>query len=52
MSSDVVYVTKLDLNGLSSEPLKQEKRSNALPNFKLVTMFQSPSQIDGKSMWP
>jgi hypothetical protein len=33
MSSDIVYVTKLDSNGLPSDPpLKQGKRSNVLPD--------------------
>jgi hypothetical protein len=50
MSYGVVYVTKLDLNELSSEPLKQGKRSNMLPDFKLETMSQSPSQIGMGSM--
>jgi hypothetical protein len=52
MSSDVVYVTKLDSNGLPSEPLKQGKHSNVLSDFKLETMSQSPSQIGGKCMRP
>jgi hypothetical protein len=50
MSFGMVYVTKLDSNGLPSEPLKQGKRSNALLDFKLETMSQSPSQIGGKCM--
>jgi hypothetical protein len=52
MPSDVVYVTKLDSNGLLSEPLKQGKHSNVLSDFKLETMSQSPSQIGGKCMRP
>jgi hypothetical protein len=52
MSSSVVYVTKLDSNGLPSEPLKQGKHSNVLLDFKLETMSQSSSQIGGKCLRP
>jgi hypothetical protein len=34
MPSGITYVTTLDLNGLPTEPLKQEKRSNAHVDFK------------------
>jgi hypothetical protein len=50
MSSDIVYVTKLDSNGLPSEPLKQGKCSNVLSDFKLETMSQSPSQNGNKCL--
>jgi hypothetical protein len=39
MLSGIVYVAKLDLNELPSEPLKQGKRSNVLSDFKLETIL-------------
>jgi hypothetical protein len=36
-------MTKLDLNGLPSEPPEQGKHSNVLSDFKLETMSQSAS---------
>jgi hypothetical protein len=52
MPFGIVYVTKLDSNGLPSEPLKQGKCSNVLSDFKLETISQSPSQVGSKCVWP
>jgi hypothetical protein len=42
----------LDLNGLPTEPLKQEKCSNALADFKLETMSPSTSKIGDSCLRP
>jgi hypothetical protein len=52
MSSSVVYVASLDLNGLSTEPLNQRKRSNALADFMLETMSTSPSKTGDLCLGP
>jgi hypothetical protein len=43
MPFGVVYVTKLDLNGLSSEPLEARKAFKRASGFQVKTMSQSPS---------
>jgi hypothetical protein len=40
MSFGVVYVTKLDSNGLPSEPPEARKAFKRALDFKLETMFQ------------
>jgi hypothetical protein len=52
MSSDVVYVIKLDSNVLSSEPPEARKAFKCASDFKLETMSQLPSQIGGKCLRP
>jgi hypothetical protein len=52
MLCGILYVAKLNLNELLSEPLKQGKRSNVLLDFKLETISQSPSQIGTLTEFP
>jgi hypothetical protein len=47
MTSGVVYVKNFIRMGFH---LKQGKRSNALLDFKIETISQSPSQIGGKCL--
>jgi hypothetical protein len=52
MSSGITYVTTLDLNGLPIEPAEEEKRSNALADFKLEKMSLSPFNIGSSCLRP